>query len=93
MTMGAVTEMVAKIRVLFFIQRSIIVGTMAGNSDRSFSGTFDGGSDTLTFNSSDCNYATRFNIVFDEEATNDIVDNFAYVSNGNDTKTQKIVIE
>lgn len=48
---------------------------------------------TLTFNSSDCNYATRFKIVFEEQATNDIVDNFAYVSNGNDTKTQKIVIE
>ena len=29
---------------------SITVGTMAGNSDRSFSGTFDGSSNTLTFN-------------------------------------------
>ncbi len=37
---------------------------------------------SYTFNSSDCNYATRFKIVFEEQAANDIVDNFAYVSNG-----------
>lgn len=37
---------------------------------------------SYTFNSSDCNYATRFKIVFEERAANDIVDNFAYVGNG-----------
>ena len=38
---------------------------------------------SYTFNSSDCNYATRFKIVFSEEATNDIAESFAYISNGN----------
>ena len=37
---------------------------------------------SYTFNSSNFNYATRFKIVFAEEATNDIVESFAYVSNG-----------
>jgi hypothetical protein len=37
---------------------------------------------SYTFNSEDANYATRFRLVFSEDATNDIVDNFAYVSNG-----------
>jgi hypothetical protein len=37
---------------------------------------------SYTFNSSDCNYASRFKIVFAEEAVNDIAESFAYVSNG-----------
>lgn len=35
-----------------------------------------------SFNANDCPYATRFKLVFAEEATNDIADNFAFVSNG-----------
>ena len=35
-----------------------------------------------SFNANDCPYATRFKLVFDEEATNEIADNFAFVSNG-----------
>ena len=35
-----------------------------------------------TFDANDSNYATRFKLVFDETATNDIVDNFAFISNG-----------
>ena len=37
---------------------------------------------TYTFNSKDCGYAARFKIVFNEEATNEIDDNFAFISNG-----------
>ena len=35
-----------------------------------------------SFNANDCPYATRFKLVFAEEATNEIADNFAFVSNG-----------
>ena len=35
-----------------------------------------------SFDANDCPYATRFKLVFAEEATNDIADNFAFVSNG-----------
>jgi hypothetical protein len=37
---------------------------------------------SYTFNSADAHYAARFKIVFSEEATNDIVDSFAFISNG-----------
>jgi len=37
---------------------------------------------SYTFNSKDCYYATRFKLVFSEEATNEIADSFAFVSNG-----------
>ena len=37
---------------------------------------------TYTFNSEDAHYASRFKIVFSEDATNDIVDSFAFISNG-----------
>ena len=37
---------------------------------------------SYTFNSKDCGYASRFKIVFNEEATNEIDDNFAFISNG-----------
>jgi hypothetical protein len=37
---------------------------------------------SYTFDSKDCSYASRFKIVFSEEATNDIVDDFAFISNG-----------
>ena len=37
---------------------------------------------SYTFNSEDANYATRFKLVFSEDATNEIADNFAYISNG-----------
>ena len=37
---------------------------------------------SYTFNSSDSNYANRFKLVFSEEATNEIAENFAFISNG-----------
>ena len=37
---------------------------------------------SYTFDSKDCNYATRFKIVFSEEATNEIAESFAFISNG-----------
>ena len=37
---------------------------------------------SYTFNSEDANYANRFRLVFSEEATNEIPDSFAYLSNG-----------
>ena len=37
---------------------------------------------SYTFNSADAHYASRFKIVFSEEATNDIIDSFAFISNG-----------
>ena len=37
---------------------------------------------SYTFDSKDCNYATCFRLVLDEEATNEIPESFAYVSNG-----------
>jgi hypothetical protein len=37
---------------------------------------------SYTFNSSDSNYATRFKLVFNETATNEIADSFAFISNG-----------
>ena len=37
---------------------------------------------SYTFDSKDCGYASRFKIVFSEEATNDIDDSFAFISNG-----------
>jgi hypothetical protein len=37
---------------------------------------------SYTFNSEDAHYAARFKIVFAEEATNDIIDSFAFISNG-----------
>lgn len=50
---------------------------------------------TYTFNSADANYATRFKVVFAEEATNDIVDSFAFISNGqliiNGTGTLQVI--
>ena len=36
---------------------------------------------SYTFNSADAHYAARFKIVFAEEATNDIADSFAFISN------------
>ena len=35
-----------------------------------------------SFDANDSNYATRFKLVFDETATNEIVDSFAFISNG-----------
>ncbi len=35
-----------------------------------------------SFDANDSNYATRFKLVFDEQATNEIADNFAFISNG-----------
>jgi hypothetical protein len=35
-----------------------------------------------SFNADDSNYATRFKLVFDEQATNEIAENFAFISNG-----------
>ena len=35
-----------------------------------------------SFNANDSHYASRFKLVFAEEATNEITDNFAFVSNG-----------
>jgi hypothetical protein len=35
-----------------------------------------------SFNADDSNYANRFKLVFDEQATNEIVDSFAFISNG-----------
>ena len=37
---------------------------------------------SYTFNTRGCEYASRFKIVFSEEATNDIAESFAYISNG-----------
>jgi hypothetical protein len=37
---------------------------------------------TYNFNSEDAHYATRFKVVFSEEASNDIADSFAFISNG-----------
>ena len=37
---------------------------------------------SYTFNSSDSNYANRFKLVFSEEATNEIAESFAFISNG-----------
>ena len=37
---------------------------------------------TYSFNSNESNYATRFKLVFAEEATNEIADSFAFISNG-----------
>jgi hypothetical protein len=37
---------------------------------------------SYTFNSGDAHYASRFKIVFSEEAINDIADSFAFISNG-----------
>ncbi len=37
---------------------------------------------SYTFNSSDSNYANRFKLVFDEQATNEIAESFAFISNG-----------
>ena len=37
---------------------------------------------TYSFNSNDGNYATRFKLVFAEEATNEIAESFAFISNG-----------
>ena len=37
---------------------------------------------SYTFDSKDCGYATRFKLVFDEEATNEIAESFTYISNG-----------
>ena len=37
---------------------------------------------SYTFNSSDSNYANRFKLVFNEEATNEIAESFAFISNG-----------
>lgn len=37
---------------------------------------------SYTFDSKDSNYATRFKLVFAEEATDEIAESFAYVSNG-----------
>ena len=37
---------------------------------------------SYTFNSEDANYANRFRLVFSEDATNEIPDSFAYLSNG-----------
>jgi len=37
---------------------------------------------SYTFNSEDANYANRFKLVFSEDATNEIADSFAYLSNG-----------
>ena len=48
-----------------------------------------------TFDSKDCGYAARFKIVFSEEATNDIADSFAFISNGqliiNGTGTLQVI--
>lgn len=35
-----------------------------------------------SFDAKDSNYANRFKLVFDEQATNEIADNFAFISNG-----------
>jgi len=35
-----------------------------------------------SFDANDSHYATRFKLVFDEQATNEIVDSFAFISNG-----------
>lgn len=37
---------------------------------------------SYTFNSSDSKYANRFKLVFNEEATNEIAESFAFISNG-----------
>ena len=37
---------------------------------------------SYTFDSKDCGYATRFKLVFEEEATNEIAESFTYISNG-----------
>lgn len=37
---------------------------------------------SYTFDSKDCYYEARFKVVFSEEATNDIMDSFANLSNG-----------
>jgi len=37
---------------------------------------------SYTFDSKDSHYSSRFKIVFNEDATNEILDNFAYISNG-----------
>ena len=37
---------------------------------------------TYSFDSNDGNYATRFKLVFAEEATNEIAESFAFISNG-----------
>jgi len=46
------------------------------------SATSTGSVASYTFNSADAHYAARFKIVFAEEASNDIVDSFAFISNG-----------
>lgn len=38
--------------------------------------------ETTLIDSKDCYYEARFKVVFSEEATNDIMDSFAYLSNG-----------
>jgi hypothetical protein len=50
---------------------------------------------SYTFDSKDCGYAARFKIVFSEEASNDIADSFAFISNGeliiNGTGTLQVI--
>ena len=60
----------------------IDIDLMAATSTPSTGSGNEGSVASYTFDSKDCNYATRFRLVLDEEATNEIPESFAYVSNG-----------
>ena len=58
------------------------IDLLAATSTPSTGSGTEGSVASYTFNSADAHYASRFKIVFAEEATNDIVDSFAFISNG-----------
>jgi hypothetical protein len=58
------------------------IDLLAATSTPSTGSGTEGSVASYTFNSADAHYAARFKIVFSEEATNDIVDSFAFISNG-----------
>ncbi len=58
------------------------IDLLAATSTPSTGSGTEGSVASYTFNSEDAHYAARFKIVFAEEASNDIVDSFAFISNG-----------
>jgi len=57
------------------------IDLLAATSTPSTGSGTEGSVASYTFNSADAHYASRFKIVFSEEATNDIADSFAFISN------------
>jgi hypothetical protein len=58
------------------------IDLLAATSTPSTGSGTEGSVASYTFNSADAHYAARFKIVFSEDASNDIDDNFAFISNG-----------